>query len=118
MSDIDFQRASKRVLFGKPTKKIPGEGYTAVDRPKRHTKSKITINLDGDIVNHFKDKAKRERSSYQLLINQALREHMEGSSNERTAKTVGLILLQDKSFLERLATELDRQAKIAENSNE
>lgn len=111
MSDsIDFQGASKRALFGKQ-KRIPGEGYTAADKPKRHAKLKITINLDGDLVNHFKDKAKRERSSYQLLINQALREQVEGTSSERIAKTVGLILLQDKSFMERLGTELSKQSK-------
>ena len=105
--DIDFQHASKRALFGKQ-KRIPGEGYTAADKPKRHAKVKITINLDGDLINHFKEKAKRERTSYQLLINQALREHTEGNSSERIAKTVGLILLQDKSFLERLGVELGK----------
>ncbi|MDR2337285.1 MAG: BrnA antitoxin family protein [Deltaproteobacteria bacterium] len=106
-NEIDFKNASRRALFGKQ-KRLPGENYSAVNKPKRHAKTKITINLDADLVQHFKEKGKRERTSYQLLINQALREHLEGTSSERIAKTVGLILLQDKSFLERLIEELKK----------
>ena len=71
-------------------------------RPARHTRVKITINLDEDLVEHFKVLAKSEGRGYQQLINEALREQIEGSKSERVAKEVGEILLADETFLARL----------------
>ena len=50
------------------------------DQLARHTKVRITIFLDLDILNFFKARAaKRGKPAYQTQINQALREYMEGS---------------------------------------
>jgi len=50
------------------------------DQLARHTKERITIFLDLDILNFFRARAaKRGELPYQTQINQALREYMEGS---------------------------------------
>ena len=50
------------------------------DQLARHTKERITIFIDLDILNFFRAKAaKRGKPPYQTQINQALREYMEGS---------------------------------------
>jgi uncharacterized protein (DUF4415 family) len=49
------------------------------DQLARHTKERITIFIDLDILNFFRVRAaKRGKSPYQTQINQALREYMEG----------------------------------------
>jgi len=50
------------------------------DQIDRHTKVRITMFLDLDILDFFKARAaKRGKPPYQTQINQALREYMEGS---------------------------------------
>ena len=50
------------------------------DQIARHTKERITIFIDLDILNFFRARAaKRGKPAYQTQINQALREYMEGS---------------------------------------
>lgn len=50
------------------------------DQLARHTKERITIFIDLDILNFFRARAaKRGQPPYQTQINQALREYMEGS---------------------------------------
>ena len=50
------------------------------DQLDRHTKVRITIFIDNDILKFFKARAvKRGKPAYQTQINQALREYMEGS---------------------------------------
>ena len=50
------------------------------DQLDRHTKVRITMFIDNDILNFFKARAaKRGKAPYQTQINQALREYMEGS---------------------------------------
>jgi uncharacterized protein (DUF4415 family) len=50
------------------------------DQLARHTKVRITIFLDLDILNFFKARAvRRGQPPYQTQINQALREYIEGS---------------------------------------
>ncbi len=51
-----------------------------IDQLDRHTKVRITIFIDNDILKFFKARAaKRGKPAYQTQINQALRECMEGS---------------------------------------
>ncbi len=50
--------------------KIYGERDIALS----NVKVNIHIRLDSDIVNHFKEKTKREGGKYQALINQHLRQ--------------------------------------------
>jgi uncharacterized protein (DUF4415 family) len=46
--------------------------------PLRPEKIRITIRLDRDIVDHFRDKVRQaHRGNYQTLINNALREHIQ-----------------------------------------
>ena len=49
---------------------------------EQHGKTRITIRLDEDIVDHFLQEAERSGGStgYQTLINDALRKHVEGTA--------------------------------------
>jgi hypothetical protein len=67
---------------------------------------KVTMNIDGDVINHFKERARREGRPYQFLMNEALREQIEGSRAEQIAGQVGELLRADRSFLNLLAAEL------------
>lgn len=54
-------------------------------------KKRITIRLDGDIINHFKQQVlEAGGGNYQTLINAALREYIEHSSRplEETLRSV------------------------------
>ncbi len=104
-SQPDFGAATRRLLFGKPPE-IPGAGTSAAKVPRRHTKVKVTINLDGDLIQYFKDRAEEDDLGYQLLINRALREYVEGSKSENLAKEVGELLASDPSFLAIVAEKL------------
>ncbi len=100
----DFSRATRRLLFRseKRDEKIPGEGTSAAAVPERHVRVKVTMNVDGDIVSHFKNWAKQDGRRYQTLMNQVLREYIEGSRPEKMAKEVGDLLLADPDFVARL----------------
>lgn len=101
--DADIRRATRRVLFRPtPQEDIPGAGTSAASRPERHTKVKVTINLDGHVVAYFKERAQEEGCPYQTLINQALREHVHGTRAEIIARDVREILSADPQFIERL----------------
>jgi len=51
--------------------------------PISPNKTRITIRLDTDILNWFRDRVNaRGGGSYQTLINQALREHMENADKD------------------------------------
>jgi len=102
-NEFDFYKASRRALFGKSDPKaIPGHGRSAAEVAKKHSKVKVTLNFDGDVLDYFKERAKNEGRSYQVLINDALREHIRGSSAEQLAKMVGEIILNDPSFYQRI----------------
>jgi uncharacterized protein (DUF4415 family) len=108
----DFRRAARRVLFTQPVpseQEIPGAGQSAAEGAERHTRVKITINLDGEVIQHFKDLAKGEGRPYQSLINQVLREYVSGSRPEQLSKTVRKMLLQDASFVDELVDEIKRR---------
>ncbi len=70
----------------------------------RHTKVRITIMLDLDVLKFFKARAaKRGAGPYQTQINRALREYMEGGGPpSRDA------LLRDEGFISRLAERVAR----------
>jgi uncharacterized protein (DUF4415 family) len=106
--DREFRRAVRRVLFDDKTisKSVPGGGKSAAEDADRHTRTKVTMNLDGDVVAHFRARAKKEGRAYQSLINQVLREYIEGSRPEQLAAKVREKLLEDKKFLKELAAKL------------
>jgi len=108
--EIELKNASRKLLFGnQPT--IPGEGLAADRVPKRHIRTKVTINLDSDIVEFFKNKATSKGHSYQFLMNQALREYIEGRSKEVLAREVGTTLLSDESFISEILKRLNSHSE-------
>ena len=69
--EFDFSKAWRSEYW----KKMPPH-----DQLARHTKERITIFIDLDILNFFRVRAsERGKPPYQTQINQALREYMEGS---------------------------------------
>ena len=70
--------------------------------PER-AKVRITIALDSDVLEFFKQAAaERGALPYQTQINQALRQAMQSSSTENLKSS----LLEDKAFLRSLAREI------------
>jgi len=68
-------------------------------------KIRITIALDSDVIDFFKQSATRRGAlPYQTQINQALREAMEQSSADRLKSA----LLKDKAFIRSLARAIAR----------
>jgi len=57
-------------------------GRIVVPEPEPRGKTRITIRLDEDLVDHFLKEAERSGGSagYQTLINDALRQHVEGKA--------------------------------------
>ncbi len=105
-NDLAFDSITRRVLFGKEKDTIPGKGRSATESPRRHVRCKVTMNLDGDLIDYFKQQAAEQGRSYQLLINEALRQYLEGTNSERLAKIVGQILIEDSSFALRVAEQV------------
>jgi uncharacterized protein (DUF4415 family) len=92
-----------------------GRGLRRISRPvflgapkgSKESKSRITIYLDADIVEHFKTHAESLRTGYQTLINQALREKIDGTAARESAVDPLERLLSDKEALKRLKAELE-----------
>lgn len=83
-----FRRIERPAFLGEPKKK--------------ENKKTITIMLDPDIIEHFKAEAEDSRTGYQTLINQALRDSIEGSRAFDPIEK----LLKDKKTLRRLKASL------------
>lgn len=62
-------------------------------------KGRVTIYFDADIVHTFKTKAEQEGVGYQTLMNQALRQFIDGGDEQKAVKES---LLSDKKFLKKL----------------
>jgi uncharacterized protein (DUF4415 family) len=65
--------------------------------PLSQGKVRITIRLDRDIVDHFRELVRKaHRGSYQTLINDALREHMQSPSlAQEVGKEVRSVLREE-----------------------
>lgn len=79
----------------------------AINKALKEAKNRITIYLDADIVEHFKTQAENSKTGYQTLINQTLREKIDGSQNMNKPDEVIERLLRDKNALSRLKAELE-----------
>jgi uncharacterized protein (DUF4415 family) len=57
-------------------------GRVSPAEPEQRGKTRITIRLDEDLVDHFLQQAERSggATGYQTLINDALRQHVEGAA--------------------------------------
>lgn len=80
---------------------------SAIKKALKESKNRITIYLDADIVEHFKTEAEKSKTGYQTLINQTLREKIEGSQAGKNADEIIEKLLQNKTALSRLKAELE-----------
>ncbi len=92
------EEAKKRGL-----KRITRPAFLGEPKSSKETKSRITIYLDADIVEHFKAEAEKSNLGYQTLINQTLREKISGSQTDDLLKR----LLRDKDALRKLKAELE-----------
>lgn len=90
----------------KPTKR-PKFVESAIQKSLKESKNRITIYLDADIIEHFKTQAENSNTGYQTLINQTLRETIDGSTTDQKADEVIERLLQDKTALSKLKAELE-----------
>jgi uncharacterized protein (DUF4415 family) len=65
--------------------------------PLPREKIRITIRLDRDIVDHFRDLVRKDhRGNYQTLINDALRDHMQRPSlAQEVGKEVRSVLREE-----------------------
>lgn len=105
VEDFDESILDNEEEFKKRFKPIPRERRPnlAISKAIRENKNRITIMLDPDIIEHFKTEAERTRVGYQTLINQTLRETIEGTASSDPLEK----LLKNKKALKRLKAELE-----------
>ena len=107
IKDIDEEIDFSEEAFKKRFKQIPRPKFLD-NIPKnmilRDCKSRITIFIDADIIEHFKQLAEQNGKGYQTLINQTLRDAI--SAEKPILSEVKDNLLKDKRFLENLKTAL------------
>ena len=96
------EEASKRGL-----KRITRPAFLGEPKSAKESKSRITIYLDADIVEHFKAQAENSSSGYQTLINQTLREKIGNAQMDENSDEMIERLLKDKKALSRLKAELE-----------
>src|SRR5215203_5242303 len=99
--DFDESILDDEAEFNKRFKRIDRakRPNTAINKALKETKNRITIYLDADIVEHFKTEAENSKTGYQTLINQTLREKIDGSQTAAKADEVIEKLLHDKDAL-------------------
>jgi uncharacterized protein (DUF4415 family) len=92
--EYDFRQAKRATFRGLPPKE---------DRA-RHTKVRITMFVDQDVLQFFKAQAANPGAApYQTQINRALREYVFGRG-----APAGRYLLSDEGFISRLAERVSR----------
>jgi len=105
--DFDETILDSEEAFNKRFKRIERPAFLDKLKTVKEAKSRITIYLDADIVEHFKNAAEDSKTGYQTLINQTLREKIDGSQSAENTDKVIERLLQDKAALSRLKAELE-----------
>ncbi len=105
--DFDEKILDNEEEFNKRFKRIERPAFLGEPKSSKEAKNRITIYLDADIVEHFKTQAEVSKTGYQTLINQTLRETIEGSNTPQKADEVIQRLLQDKTALRKLKAELE-----------
>jgi uncharacterized protein (DUF4415 family) len=107
--DFDETILDNEEEFNKRFKRIDRKDRpnAAIKKSLREAKNRITIYLDADIVEHFKMQAEVSKTGYQTLINQTLRETIDGSNTTKKADEVIERLLKDKTALSKLKAELE-----------
>jgi len=105
--DFDETILDDEVEFNKRFKKIERPAFLGNPKTIKESKSRITIYLDADIVEHFKNEAEVSKTGYQTLINQTLREKINNPQSNKNADELIEKLLRDKTALSRLKAELE-----------
>ncbi|MGH9255062.1 MAG: BrnA antitoxin family protein [Vicinamibacterales bacterium] len=62
---------------------------------RQRGKTRITIHLDDDVLEAFRERADAEGRGYQTMINEALREHLGQSGNRVDADTIRRIVREE-----------------------
>ncbi len=105
--DFDETILDNEVEFKKRFQRIERPAFLGKPNPSKETKSRITIYLDADIVEYFKNEAEISKTGYQTLINQTLREKINNPPANKTPDELIERLLKDKAALSRLKAELE-----------
>lgn len=92
-----LERGLRRITRPKFLDKVKGKTL-------KDCKSRITILIDADIIEHFKKLSEESGKGYQTLINQTLRNSID--LEKTLLSEVKVELLKDKRFLENLKTAL------------
>lgn len=74
---------------------------------KSENKGRITIYLDAEIIEHFKEAAKNQGEGYQTLINRTLREILVAGNMAGSVYNLQNNLLNDRNFLTELKAKLE-----------
>ena len=61
----------------------------------KNGKTRITIYLDNDIIESFREMADESGSGYQTMINEALRKHLDNSSKPPDEETLRRVLREE-----------------------
>lgn len=109
-----MKKTEKDYEYLETSPELEARGLKRITRPKfldnvkskrlRDCKSRITIMIDADIIEHFKQLAEESGKGYQTLINQALRDSID--SEKTILSEVKEDLLKDKKFLDNLRNAL------------
>ena len=109
-----MKKIEKDYEYLETSPEMTAHGLRRITRPKfldkvkgktlKDCKSRITIMIDADIIEHFKQLAEQNGKGYQTLINQTLRSAIE--VEKPSLSEVKNDLLKDKNFLESLKTAL------------
>ena len=110
-----MKKTEKDYKYLETSPEAQAAGLRRITRPKfldkipknvslRDCKSRITIYLDADIIEHFKQEAEGSGEGYQTLINRALRSVVE--SENALPEQIKENLLSDKEFLRSLKNAL------------
>lgn len=108
-----MKKIEKDYEYLETSDELKARGLRRITRPKfldklpkniqlRDCKSRITIYLDADIVEHFKQESEGQAAGYQTLINQVLREFVDERREISTKENFKRELLEDKEFLREL----------------
>lgn len=92
--DIDFSEEAFKSRF----KRIARPKFLDKIAPQE-TKSRITIYLDTNVLDRFKEMAKEEHVGYQTLINSALKNMVNTEKIGAERQSLKKALLEDKKFL-------------------
>jgi len=109
-----MKKIEKDYEYLETSPEMESRGLRRITRPKfldnvknkrlRDCKSRITILIDADIIEHFKKLSEESGKGYQTLINQTLRNSID--LEKTILSEVKDELLNDKRFLEELKTAL------------